>query len=557
MKSILSSITVPAKRGGIPSLGFAVSVLAAMVSLASQPYWAHGAPLPLITPNPVFAAGDFHSVAMKTNGTLWTWGRNNYGQLGDGSTNDQHAPVELGTEDTWSIVAAGDEHVVALKIDGGLWAWGRNNAGQLGDGTTIDRHVPVQIGTAQDWIALAAGQWHTVALKTDGSLWAGGWNAYGQLGDGTLVNKLVPVRIGLANDWVAVAAAHSHALALKADGSLWAWGRNHYGQLGIGGAASQSIPVRIDSANDWAAIEAGGADNTSHSVALKTDGSFWGWGRNGSGQLGTGGFSDTYSPIRIGTANDWTAIAAGYAHTVMLKAGGTLWGCGFSGFGNILVNTTPPVQIGTATSWVGIAAGRANSLALQSDGSLWAFGDNFFGMLGDGTTTGRSLPVRIGTDTDWGPPVPRPPMLLLSPHHLTISPGDNITFTVQAAGSRTLTYQWQFNALDIAGATNAVLTLTNASLAQVGTYSVIVSNPFGTVASSPATLTLLSIQTYAGLMLAGPVGTEYGIDYRSAFGNSNTWTTLTNLVLPSSPYLFFDLDSPNARQRFYRAVPVR
>jgi C1A family cysteine protease len=192
------------------------------------------------------AAGYRHTLAIKSDGSLWAWGSNDFGQLGDGTNTDRNAPVQVGTAKDWAAVSAGETHTVALKADGSLWAWGSNDhGGQLGDGTDTNRNIPVRVGNAADWAAVSAGWGHTVALKTDGSLWAWGLNSSGQLGDDTDTNRNVPVRVGNAADWTAVLAGGYHNLALKADGSLWAWGYNGYGQLGDGTNTSKNIPVHV------------------------------------------------------------------------------------------------------------------------------------------------------------------------------------------------------------------------------------------------------------------------------------------------------------------------
>jgi alpha-tubulin suppressor-like RCC1 family protein len=159
---------------------------------------------------------------------------------------------------TASKFAAGGSHSVAVCADGSLWAWGGNDFGQLGDGTTVEyRLTPVQVGTENTWLAVAAGSGHSLALKTDGSLWAWGRNEFGRLGDGTTVNRSTPVRVGRANDWSGVAAGWGLSLGLKADGSLWAWGRNRSGQLGDGTSVNRTTPVQVGSENDWEAVTAG------------------------------------------------------------------------------------------------------------------------------------------------------------------------------------------------------------------------------------------------------------------------------------------------------------
>ena len=147
--------------------------------------------------------------------------------------------------DKIAAISAGHAHSVALKTDGSLWAWGNNSSGGLGDGTNIQRGTPVQIGANKDWLAISAGDVHSVALKTDGSLWAWGYNSNGQLGDGTNTNRNTPVQIGANKDWLAISAGDIHTIALKSDGSLWAWGNNYYGQLGDGTAGNRNAPVKI------------------------------------------------------------------------------------------------------------------------------------------------------------------------------------------------------------------------------------------------------------------------------------------------------------------------
>jgi hypothetical protein len=170
------------------------------------------------------AAGSYHTIALKSDGTLWAWGGNGEGQLGDGTTTRRNSPAQIGNDNTWISLAAGYGHTIALKADGTLWAWGLNCNGQLGDGSDAGKNIPTRIGNDNTWVSIAAGAVYTVALKADGSLWAWGYNAYGQLGDGTNTGKNVPTRIGNDNTWVSIAAGAVYTLALKADGSLWAWG---------------------------------------------------------------------------------------------------------------------------------------------------------------------------------------------------------------------------------------------------------------------------------------------------------------------------------------------
>ncbi|MCL1874836.1 MAG: InlB B-repeat-containing protein [Synergistaceae bacterium] len=348
------------------------------------------------------AAGYYHNIVQRTDGSLWAWGYNNYSQLGDGTTISRNAPIRMGLANDWAAVATGELHTIALKTDGSLWAWGRNNFGQLGDGTTTDKSDPIRVVGANDWAAVAAGWYHAVALKTDGSLWAWGYNNYGQLGDGTNTQRNEPIRVGLANDWAAVATSRFHTVALKTDGSLWAWGRNNFGQLGDGTTTNRNAPIRVGTANDWAAVAAG----YQHTVALKTDGSLWAWGSNSNGQLGDGTTTNRNEPIRAGTANDWAAVAAGAMHSIALKTDGSLWAWGWNNYGQLgngtNISSNTPQRAGTANDWAAVSACGYHIIALKTDGSLWAWGRNDLSQLGDGTTTHRNEPIRVGTANDWG-----------------------------------------------------------------------------------------------------------------------------------------------------------
>ncbi|HPY88871.1 MAG TPA: InlB B-repeat-containing protein, partial [Spirochaetota bacterium] len=262
------------------------------------------------------SCGQYHTVAIKSNGSLWAWGRNNSGQLGDGTTTNKSSPVQIGGGSTdWAGVSCGGSHTVAIKSNGTLWAWGYNQYGQLGDGTTASRSSPVQIGSSNNWVSVSCGGSHTVAIKSNGTLWAWGNNQSGQLGDGTMVDKSSPIQIGVSTDWASVSCGGGHTVAIKSNGSLWAWGSNYYGQLGDGTTANKFSPVQIGVSTDWASVSCG----TYHTVAIKSNGTLWAWGFNNSGQLGDGTMVDKSSPIQIGVSTDWASVSCGGGHTVAIK----------------------------------------------------------------------------------------------------------------------------------------------------------------------------------------------------------------------------------------------
>jgi alpha-tubulin suppressor-like RCC1 family protein len=398
------------------------------------------------------SVGNLYTSAIKTDGTLWAWGDNPAGQLGDGTVISRSSPIQIGTLTNWSKVSANTSYVMAIKTDGTLWGWGLNDSGQLGDGTVISRSSPVQIGTLTNWSKLGSGHGvsHTVAIKTNGQLWAWGLNNSGQLGDGTTTNRSSPVQIGTDTNWSNISAGSSYSMAVKTDGTLWGWGINTSGQIGIGNVTNRSSPVQIGTDTDWSSV-AGGfgghtmsiktngtlwswgfgtsgqlglqattpswnidrgtnwsrvAAGTTFMVGIKTNGTLWSWGSNTSGRLGDGTTSNRSSPVQIGTLTNWSSVSSAFAHTIAIKTDGTIWGWGQNATAQLgdytFTNRSSPVQIGNnQNDWSSAFAGTNHSLAIKTNGQLWSWGNNVNGRLGNGTTTDSSFPVQIGTDTDW------------------------------------------------------------------------------------------------------------------------------------------------------------
>jgi alpha-tubulin suppressor-like RCC1 family protein len=240
--------------------------------------------------------GESFSIALKNEGSVWTWGRNDYGQLGDGTSIMKKLPIQVfGFTAPVIEVAAGLVHSVALQSDGTVWTFGRNNYGQLGDGTNISKSTPVQVAGLANITHIAAGDYFSLAIRADGTVWSWGYNTSGQLGDGTTVNKLSPVQVLGLTQAVLISGGGVHALAVKSDGTIWAWGTNNYGQVGDGSITRRLSPVLT--ANTELMI--GIAGGTSHNVGLKLDGSLWTWGLNTSGQLGDGSNANKLSPVKL------------------------------------------------------------------------------------------------------------------------------------------------------------------------------------------------------------------------------------------------------------------
>jgi len=343
------------------------------------------------------AAGREHSLILKTDGSLWVTGRNDYGQLGDGTSYstdglsaDKSTPVQIYTNGV-SQVATRYGYSLIVKTDGSLWATGYNYDGQLGygtsyltDGVSAHKRTPMQIfanGVSQ----VSAGGFHSLILKTDGSLWVTGRNNSGQLGDGKVKKRVTPVQI-YTNGVSQVAAGSEHSLILKTDGSLWATGRNKYGQLGngtsstYGYSADKSTPVLIFSSG--VSQVAAGED---YSLILKTDGSLWATGQNVHGQLGDGTTTNRSTPVQI-LANGISQVSAGWSHSLIVKTDGSLWAVGKNlhgqlGDGTTTDKRTPVLILASGVSQV--SAGRFHSLIVKTDGSLWAMGQNKYGQLGE------------------------------------------------------------------------------------------------------------------------------------------------------------------------------
>jgi alpha-tubulin suppressor-like RCC1 family protein/photosystem II stability/assembly factor-like uncharacterized protein len=334
------------------------------------------------------AGGNGFSLALASGGSIFGSGKNQFGQLGGGTTT---SPIPNFSD--IRAIAAGIDHAIALKSDGTVWGWGKNGSGQVGDNSTVTRTSPVLVSGLTDIIAIAANGDHSLALKADGTLWAWGKNDKGQLGNGTTTNSNIPIRVLNISDVNAIAAGSQHSLAVKRDGTVWAWGSNGAGRLGDGTTTDSSLPVQVSGLSNVATITGG----KEHSVALKADGTVWTWGHNSNGKLGDGTTTNRTIPVAAIGLSQVIKVASWGDHSLAIKGDGTVWAWGNNGNGRLGDNTTTsrstPVPVLNLSSAVEIAAGNDHSLAATADGRVWAWGNNGDGRLGDGTTTGRLTPV--------------------------------------------------------------------------------------------------------------------------------------------------------------------
>jgi len=306
-------------------------------------------------------------------------------------------------------IAAAELSYYVLRSDNTLWSWGWNGEGELGLGDNTDRALPTQVSGS--WESISVGAYSLLAIKTDNTLWAAGLNWDGRLGLGDETDRNTMTQV-TGTGWEKVSTAigyGDHTLALKTDGTLWSWGGNTWGQLGIGssGSADQLTPIQVGSDTNWSYVHAG----YDRSFALKTNGTLWSWGSNGSTALGQGNSNPVavyVTPTQVGADTNWTKLSSGWAFTFALKSNGTLWVTGTNvsyGLGVGSTNTSLEyntfTQVGSATDWVDISCGYEQCVARKTDGSIYTWGYNADGELGLGDTTNRASPTQVGTATDW------------------------------------------------------------------------------------------------------------------------------------------------------------
>ncbi|HPC82152.1 MAG TPA: PKD domain-containing protein [Thermoanaerobaculaceae bacterium] len=344
----------------------------------------------------VQVAGRGHRIALRSNGSVWGWGANAYGQLGNGNNTTQSAPVQVVGLGNIKQIAVGELHTLALGTDGKVWAWGRNVRGTLGDGTFEDRNIPVQVRGLSGIVHIAAGNEASYAVGSDGKVYAWGANSSGELGDGTTTPRNVPVAVEGLSNVVEVAGGWAFALARKSDGTVWAWGYNADGELGDGTRVGRLKPVRVVDVTGATGIAAGDWQG----YAIVAGGKVRAWGIDLYGQLGVGRNVISASPVSHSTLGELVAVASLGYHNLAVRSDGRVlsWGdnqSGQLGYSTQWVVSVEPQEVPGLTDIVAVAAGRWHSLALSSSGEVWAWGSNAWGQLGSGSTVSRTTPARV------------------------------------------------------------------------------------------------------------------------------------------------------------------
>lgn len=359
-------------------------------------------PPDFFVPTPPISAGDRDTIAAKDGGA-WTWGHTLHG---DSKPATSRVTPGLGPDLTGIADVDTGSHALVLRDDGTVWGWGANSRGQLGNGDPVSRlRWPVQALGLDDMVAVdasaAVSNGFSMALRADGTVWTWGYGSSGQLGDGSsgaLHSSAIPSKVPDLTGVVDIAAGASHSLALKEDGTVWAWGSNDYGQVGDGATQDRLEPTQVSELGDIVAVEA----SNGSSFALRADGTVWAWGANFVGQLGDGTTQHRALPTRVDGLDNVVRLSAFSGHVLASKTDGTVWAWGHNRYGQLGDGATQdrlqPVQMVGLSDITSVAAGTRHSVAVRQDGTVWAWGRNVDGQLGDGSTTDRHTPVRAEID---------------------------------------------------------------------------------------------------------------------------------------------------------------
>jgi alpha-tubulin suppressor-like RCC1 family protein len=355
-----------------------------------------------------------------TSAGLWAWGSNTYGEIGDGTKETgtiKSSPVQTIAGGTnWTSVASASTCTAAIR-DGRLWFWGLNYMGLFGNfqsGGLARYSSPVQTsagGTTWKQVDVTGGTvfGHTAAIKTDGTLWVWGDNRYGQIADNTIIHRSTATQtVSGGTNWKQCSAGYVTTAAIKTDGTLWAWGNGGNGVIGDNAAAGRSSPVQtVAGGTNWKQVSVG----KTYTGAIKTDGTLWMWGNNADGQLGDNTIIHRSSPVQtVAGGNNWKQVVTGQTgqrQVLALKTDGTLWGWGANANGelatNDIVHRSSPVQtVAGGTNWKFIGRGAGPMSCIKTDGTLWMWGGGGTGALGDNTAISKSSPVQtISGGTNW------------------------------------------------------------------------------------------------------------------------------------------------------------
>lgn len=355
----------------------------------------------LIACNFIISASQKFNLAVKPDGSNFSWGINDKGQLGINSLSNSCEPTAiLGTTKTFSNIGTGYQHSLALDIRGKAYSWGVNTYGQLGINNISQRNTPVAIlGTNRTFCKITGGSGHSLAIDFRGQIWAWGYNNAGQLGNNSNTSSRTPVPVlGVTKTFCNIASGRGSSRAIDFRGKIWSWGENASGQLGDYSIASKATPVALKGVNKTFCKITGGSLYT---LALDYRGQGWGWGYNGGGQLGDNTITQRSTPVAVqGTRKTFCQISSWSQFTAALDLRGQAWSWGLNGYGQLGNNTsvaseTTPIEVYGSKTFCQIFAGSTHCIAIDYNNKLWGWGYNYTGSIGDGTTNSTSIPVAI------------------------------------------------------------------------------------------------------------------------------------------------------------------
>ncbi len=443
--------------------------------------------------------GTTHVVGIKSDGSLWTWGGNTFGELGQGDAVTRSVPTQVGTS-SWLAVSAGNNSSFAIKLDGTLWVWGRGFSGQLGDNTTINKSSPVQIGTSSWAQVTAGGGFNTYGILSNGQLYSWGTNAQGQLGLNDTINRSSPTIITSVSPWLSVASGGRIFGAIRSDYTLWMAGENSLGALGnnSGALVNRSIPTQVGTLSWKQVTVIGGATGNNATIAIRIDNTLWGWGSNSLN--GQGLNIQHSSPVQIGTS-EWTQVVSGGYGALAFDANKRLfvWGQAFNNSlglndGGISRSSPTLLPAPSGLSWNLISSASNNSTqedvlngwyfvvnkAVASDGNLYMWGSNRSFQIDSNTAPPNDISSPVVLTGSWAPSqilysntflLPALPQYTSSPVQIgnsswtQLSVGASHSLAVRADGTL---WVWGFNASSQLGFNDTVI---RSSPTQLGTSS--------------------------------------------------------------------------------------
>lgn len=355
------------------------------------------------------AVGRWHTCAIRSDNTLWCWGGNGAGRTGlNTSTGNTLNPTQVSGGGSWKTLSLGHDHSCGIKADDTLWCWGTNASGRTGLNTTAGSTlVPTQVSGGGSWKSVSLGYWTSCAIKSDDTLHCWGSNQYGGTGMNTTAgNTIVPTGISGGGTWKHIAVglnngSTSYACAIKSDDTAHCWGANSYGNLGDGTTTQRLVPTAISGGGSWRLIEAG----STHTCGIKSDSTGWCWGYNSENQLNDGTTTQRTSPTAVIFGGTWKSLHTGFASTCGIRSDNQIY-CWGSNTNSIMgfANTSTlsyPVEIAGGGVWKAVSVGGGSSCGIKSDDTLWCWGQNTSGQLGDNTTTNRWNVTAVSGGGTW------------------------------------------------------------------------------------------------------------------------------------------------------------